>query len=472
MLAGTGVVVVLAAFAVLRWGGALPWGSDNDEYLLVAERLRSLESPLVAGVEGTKYPLGYPVLLALIGWVRLPVVEAALVANGLAIAGTALLVALTARRLGLGDVAAFGAAGYAAANAALWGSAYWVMPDTLLTLAAAAFLYVMARDGPFGWLVVVVVIAAALKTVGVVFGVAATVGLVLRGRRTVPQALVVAGGALVVTGAMWLAVAGLPEHTTGYGRTFWLEDVYDASDGEVGVREVVARLWENAGDTFRDLGWAVASPEVPVGLAQVLGLLLVGLGVLAFRRRWPTVVPFVVMYLAVVLVWPFESARFGLPLVPLTAAGVGSLVAAVTRVTPAAVGAVVTAAAVVAFALWTGPEVRTRADLEGAELAAIHQSMDDFEEWASGNLPADDEIASLDYREISRALDRDVQPVGYTADTGELLEQIGDADWFVVVEAGFHSRRLALARLLLFERPEHFEPVYAQGRVEVYSTRP
>ena len=461
------VAGVLVAMGLLRWSGQLPFGSDNDEYLMVADRLRSFESPLVAGVEGTKYPLGYPALLAVIGWLHLPVAGTALVLNALAVGATSALAALAARRL-WGGVAAFAAAGYVAANAGLWGSAFSVMPDTLLTLVMAAIVFVVVRSRGrhVALLCLLVGLAAALKSIGLVIGLGTSVGLLFAPRDVRRWAWAPVAVAVAMTALMAFAVADLPDHTTGYAETFWLVNPYDASKGDVGVGGVLERLWTELDEGLRDVGWAVTGPQVGVGVAQVLAVVMAGLGVAALRGRRMLGLMIVLPYVAAVLVWPYSSIRFGLPLIPIAAIGVGFVV---SRIRPVPVAAGLALAGLAALAVWSGAEAERAGHRDADQLAAFHAAVDDFAGWASRNVRAGEEIASPDYRELSHRLHRPVLPVGYTSDASDLWQATGGrgADYFVFMNE-LVPRRVNIARHLLGSYKDRFQPVYENTLIEVY----
>src|SRR5262249_6688370 len=87
------LIVTGAGIAVgaLRWTGESPYGSDNDEYRLVARSLVNGAGPVSAG-EGTKYPVGYPLVLAACDALHLPVDGSALGLNALLVFVIAALV--------------------------------------------------------------------------------------------------------------------------------------------------------------------------------------------------------------------------------------------------------------------------------------------------------------------------------------------------------------------------------------------
>ncbi|MGH3441873.1 MAG: hypothetical protein ACRDUY_07495, partial [Nitriliruptorales bacterium] len=259
------LLALVSVFAVLRWAGPIPWGSDNDEYLLVAHQLAQLEPPVVASVEGTKYPIGYPALLAGFEAAGLPTARTGLVVNVMAVVGAVALVWLLLRPLG--PTAALAGGAYVAMAAGMWAAAYAVMPDALLVLVTAAILHRALRTetgGDVAVLAVLVVVAAALKSVGLLLGIGVSVGLLFAAPAVRRLAWLPGLAAVVTTAAMTLAVAAFPAHTSGYRSLFWLADPFDASQGRVTVLGVVGRAVDLLDVHARDLAQGVVGRAVPV----------------------------------------------------------------------------------------------------------------------------------------------------------------------------------------------------------------
>jgi len=55
-------------------------------------------------------------------------------------------------------------------------------------------------------------------------------------------------------------------------------------------------------------------------------------------------------------------------------------------------------------------------------------------DWCRANIPVDEKIASLDYRELILRLDRPVMPLAYSSDTGMQIAQLerGDVKWLIL----------------------------------------
>lgn len=499
-----GLLLLVVVLAVLRWSGQPPFGSDSDEYQMVAEAIWSTGKPLVAGVEGTKYPVGWPLVVGALDRVGLPLPGAALVLNVLFVAGAVTVVwYVAARRFG---TVAGGVAGLLVAlSPTLWDSVYVVMPDAALTLVMALAVAAIVRiedERRVWWLVGLGVLVAALKTVGVVIAGMLGLALLLRPRVRrwfwAPPA-----AALVVTALQALWTAGLPEHTTGYGATFWLADPYDASQGKIGVGGLLDRLVGRVDDHLTDVARAVfgGSSYDWLGIVIVLGLVVVL--VVRFRRlRWP-VVGFLGVYTVVLAIWPYRSPRFGLPWLPLAALGAGATAGwlvghasallsgrrvASTRppagpssgrpdegppfvLLSAAAGMALLGlvAGLAVHADRTIAHARHVSAVEADNYRELHDSVADAVEWMEDNLPPDATLASFDYREIAFRSDYLVLPLGYTTDTEELLaaSRGRGADHLVVVR-GLYGLRQARTEKFLADRADRLERVYSNARVDVY----
>lgn len=438
-------VAVVAAWALLRWSGTAPFGSDNDEYRLVAEELLRTGRPVVADVEATKYPLGYPVLLALIDLVGLPVTRAAVALNVGLVVGLGAVVAAIGCALGQGRWSMAGAA-YAVGGAGLWGSVFVTMPDVAFLVVFAAVAWRLTRMDTTGdvWgLVALVAGATVLKSVGLLVGLAASVALLaVPGLRRLAWAP--GGAAVAVTVATAALAARYPEHTTGYARTFLLVDPTDAQTGEVSLLGLVQRLPDRAHLVLRDVEVAVVGPHLARPWSWLLVLTLVGAGARAVWGRPPLrafALAFLVTWLPAMALWPYSSVRFELPLVVLAALGAGRLAEGVAR----RAGRAGAAAVVVSLALhlWgQGAQVARDATFEEATLGVVARDAAASASWAATNIPVGDVVASFAYREVAYRLDRPVLPLGYTSDLESLLEDAdaAGARWLVVMPSLYRAR--------------------------------
>lgn len=470
-------LVVIALWAVQRWSGTFPFGSDADEYRLVAEELRESGRPLVAGVEATKYPVGYPLVLAALDVVGLPVTRAALALN------LGLLVALAATVLQLGRAlgqraAAVPATLFAVGGAGLWGSVYVTMPDLALVVIASVVLWWTGRlrTRRDVWVLVgLVVVATLLKSVGLLVALAASVAVLVAAPPLRRLAWAPAAASLVTTAVMALLSAPHPEHTTGYARTFRLEDPYDAAEGESSVLGLVQRLPGRAHLVLRDLESAVVGPQVERPWAWLLVVLLLGAGVwatwhVATRRAY--VLAFLVVWLPAMAVWPYSSVRFQLPLLAIAAMGVGRLARSALGA-HRQVGALIVVAAVSLFLWSSAGQVRRSAESEETRIGAIADDTAEAVAWSEANIPEGEVIASFAYREIAFRLDRPVVPLGYTSDLDVLLEEAdaAGARWLIVMPA-LYGRRGALEKAFVDAFPERLRLAHETPTVQTYEVLP
>jgi len=438
--------LVVAAWALLRWSGVAPFGSDNDEYRLVAQELADSGRPLVAGIEATKYPLGYPLFLAgleLVGLAVTPLAVAANLALVLALAGAVVLVARDAAV----PAAPLPAALFAVAGAGLWGSVYVVMPDLAFVVVSGLVLWQAGRlrTTPQVWLLSGgVAVAVLLKSQGLLLAPAAALAVVVAGRplRRWAWAPLAAGGGL--TGAM--AALNLPyaEHTTGYARTFSLARATDAAAGDASLVDIAARLFTRAHLVLQDVGFAVIGFDVPPPWSWLVALALVAAGVRALwgsppRRAY--VLAFLAVWLPALAIWPYSSVRFQLPLVPVAAVGVGALVSRLVRALPRA-GPALAAAALGLYLATSALRVAGDADREAASVAPVARDTGAMAAWGRANIAEGEAIASFAYREVAYRLDRPVVALGYTSDMDELWRtaRAGDARWLVVMPSLYGAR--------------------------------
>ncbi len=496
--------LVGVVLAVGRYPGGLPIGSDNDEYLDVGSRLAALEAPLSAGVEGTKYPLGYPLVLAALERLGLPPGPAAQTLNVLAlVAAVALVGWIVGRATTAGParpVAGLTAAGVLVASTALWRDVYSVMPEILTVLIIVAALGLVARPPTtrrVALLTGLAVAAVLLKTLallvlgGLVGGALLWALASSRGGgadRPDPSThrdrpvwwgwLLPPGAALVVVAAGSLFAGRYPPHTTGYLEVVFLRVPSDASQGRIdGIGELLARTAADVPDTVRDLGLAFTLPGAGRWTAALVAVVLLTLGVVAAFRRYPAtpagpaVLVATLGYAAGLALWPYHAPRFGLPLLPVAALGIGWAVGELGARLPR-IGRAVLAAAVVAGLLAIGaPATLDEGAADRDRIPRFAGSVDAFVAWADGEVAPDETLVSFDYREVSRRLGRPVQPIGYTADPDAVLAQVGDADVVVAVRGMYGARTSQFDRFVA-AHGDRLELVYDDGTTVAYRRGP
>ena len=406
------------------------------------------------------------------------------------------------------------AGGVLVTSAAVWNDVYSVMPEIPLLAVVVAILVTL--DAPLTNRRVLVLallgaVAVALKTLALPLVVGGAVVLWLAAktnpalltlpggglldgpprRRSPAITLIPAGSAVAVAAFGHVLMLPYPEHTTGYLATFPLVDPDDASQGRLGPAGLASRAISDTPEALRDLGRAIAWIDAGTAAAAtvaVVGLLVGIVGALRLRRSGPLgpfVAGAVLAYAAAMAAWPYNSSRFGLPLVPVAALGAAWIVREVGTISArpatsdsplegasdsarpsshrAEVAVSLAFLAVLVLSSWSA--VADRAASASETLPRQHEALDVLAVWADAEL-ADAEVVSFDYREVSRRLDRDVQPIGYTSDPEALLAQIGDADYLVVLD--FYAKRNAQARALLDAYPERFTEVMSDEAVTVY----
>ena len=470
-------LALVAVGAVLRWSGTPPFGSDNDEYRLVAAELLASGRPLVAGIEATKYPLGYPLVLAAFDLAGLPVTGTAVALNVALVAALGAVVVVLARSAGP-HVAPVPAAVYAVGGAGVWGSVFVTMPDLAFLVVCAVVLWragVLARRADVGVLAGLVALASALKSTGVLVALAAGVAVVAGPRALRRLAWVPVAAGAVVTALSAALTAPHPEHTTGYARTFWLVDPTDDTSGPASLLGVAGRVVGRASLVLRDVGFAVTGPDVPMPWSWVIALALVAAG-LAVLWRCPSrrgyAIAFLAVWLPALAVWPYSSVRFQLPLVPLAAVGVGGLAGVAVRRLGAA-GAVAVPAAVVLFAAASAAQLQRQAEVEASTVGAVAADTAEAARWAAGAIPAGDTVASFAYREVAYRLDRPVVALGYTGDMERLWREVAGAGarWLVVMPS-LYGARGALEERFIAAFAERLTLVHDTPTVDTYAIAP
>lgn len=358
---------VLLVQVALMLGAFLPVphsGGDNAGYLGLAHSLLDRGAYLDLYLPGepihTKYPPGFPALLALAGvfgaetWGAFKAV----------VAGTATLAVLFTFlwvRERRDPVVAALVAGLLAASSALVYHSHWILSDVPFLGLTFFSLWCLERwetveggvgdesgtfDGggagtevragagslpPALWLALGAggaIAAYFTRSAGLPLILALAALLALRRRW---RSLVAYGVAFGVPAfAWWLRNRGAPDT---YLAEFWLVDPYRPDLGRVGLGGLVGRMLTNA--------WGYVSSHIPTGVtgldggfAAALGLTLVGLAVWGWIERvrekgtaLQAVEMFFPLYAGLILLWPevWSGDRFALPLLPplFLYAGVG-----------------------------------------------------------------------------------------------------------------------------------------------------
>jgi len=151
------VALLLLAFlscAILRWSGELPYGSDTDEHLLVAQTMLQTGQFSVRNIHGTKYPPIISGIIMLFSLVGLDSSSSMIFANCFFILSAILLfywyVCEEYRIFWLGEFAAL----YIMSNIILWNSVHLIIADSLffffVTVVLLLSLHFRQYNSTFG----------------------------------------------------------------------------------------------------------------------------------------------------------------------------------------------------------------------------------------------------------------------------------------------------------------------------------
>jgi hypothetical protein len=465
------VVAVGIGMAALRWTGELPYGSDNDEYRLVARSLLLGAGPLSAG-EATKYPLGYPLLLAGIERLGLPLERTALTLNAILVFTIAALVAFNVSKTS-SLLAWFSAAVFVVTSSELWSSVFSIMPDVLFVALVALMLTVLSARRSIRSAFVVVCVATLtfamvmVRSAGLFMVVPAVLGLLTGPREQRKWAwlpAVVAIACLILSSAL---VASFPPHTTSYARFFWARDPFDQAKGTISASELPGRFVLQSASALREATGAVADEFAGSGLvASALLLAAVGL----WREQRIITASLVVTQLCLLSLWPYFDVRLALPLLCIGTLGAAALVAVIERSRAKRWLAITLVGGLLGVRLYHEGERAARlASAEKSSLSELNKASGEVVQWMQLHSPANEGIASFDYREWALRLNMRVVPLGYTSDMSSLWAAIeaGRPQWFIASSRTFHKRKEYADRLLHLYAP-HFTLAYSNSVFDVY----
>jgi hypothetical protein len=298
---------------------------DDGVYLLSAKALAAGEGYRYAYLPGAPpaihYPPAFPLLLAALLKVTpaFPANVAILkLLNPLCLAaGVFGAVRLGARALGLGEVPTAFAVGICAITAPVLVLTNVLLSESFFFAVLVGALWMVedcsARGGARRAALAGLAIAAValVRTVGGVLLPAALIALWCRHRRR--EAAVLAACTVLALAPwqlwVWRASRGFPDELRGsYGP--YLEWIIG------GYRREPALAWhvavKNASDLWRAFG-LVFAPRLPRAvqwLAAAVAVASFGTGLAALARRAGAIAAFLVLYGAVVLLWPYNPERF------------------------------------------------------------------------------------------------------------------------------------------------------------------
>jgi hypothetical protein len=334
--------VLVALHVLLAWLARVPGiFSDEAVYVALARALRGFEYRELFHVNlpaHRMYPPGYPAVLAVwsaLGGERFDW----LVLVNLAASAAALLFIFAAIKERWGSTIALVCLSATAFNFALITSAGWVLSEAPFMLCTAIALWAAAGTGQpetsrRAILAGAYAIAAALmRTAGA--AVAAALGLYWLLRGQYRRAAILAAASALTIGA-WFAFTTLaPSHVPG--SSYVADAVARPADTGLG-RAIAARVSNNV--LYAPNLYTALMPTIPgTRLDDALGAAIAGAAVLVglflIAREWPAAAAYVIVYGALLLVWPWRRERFLTPLLPwlvtATILGIGVIVSTVRR---------------------------------------------------------------------------------------------------------------------------------------------
>ena len=324
-----GCVGALGLAAGVAIVDALPVGvvADDSFYVILARALASGEGYRYLNVPGhpagTHFPPGYPALLALLSFV-LPAFPANLVGfkvlNAVFLAVASVCVARLLRsRAGLGVAWSIGVGAVTAVSVPLLILGNLVLSELCFLAFALALLLALERlaaeEAPV-WRVLAlgaaIGVCALVRTHGVVLVPAAAI--VLGARRRWRDAALLAAAAIVclLPWQLWTARHGgtLPSPLLGMYDSYaswWVRGLR-----VIGVSMIPATVAKTTTETSTMLA-VLFSPmrgSVAHAVTLVALVMLAVAACVATWRRVPVTLLFLAGYMAIVIVWPFQTARF------------------------------------------------------------------------------------------------------------------------------------------------------------------
>lgn len=302
-------------------------GGDNAHYMLLAESLTSGQGYRDIHVVGTplhaKYPPAYPAVLAVVGLFGGGLIAFKLLSVAFTAASLVFLF-LIARRL-LGRVSALVVTGVMAVNPLLLDYSHWVLSEAPFVCLVLASLWALESGGdekPRPWLALVLAaLAFYTRMTGIVL-LLAIIAFHAFGRRWkevrhAALVTVLAAGAWAAWGIRAVAAGG-----AGYGSDFFRLDPYRPELGDIGIVGLFIRVLVNA--------WEYATSVLPTALGSsgdfdfnvfwsIMVLVFALMSWWRGIRRHGAIELFVLLYVALMLVWPpvWADGRFLLPALPL-----------------------------------------------------------------------------------------------------------------------------------------------------------
>ena len=325
MLAG--VVLLHAILAWLSRIPALSWGEDDAAYILLAQQLRHFgyrELQDIAAPIHARFPPGYPLIIALLGWPFHDSVDALLALNIGFTAATIVLLYLAARRH-LGDAIALILAALFALNpTSLWDSGH-IMAEAPFKCLMMLGLWALSeedRGAKYSAIAGAAIIGAALtRSAGLVLLPALFTYWVLQRRYRHAALFAVASALTVGLWTGWALVAPDPEHRRLYVSDIGLAGPRRPRGAFLGdiLGRIPSRVRRLATIVFPTaLGLPVIRGTLVDNVAWLLLVTVLGAsGTIVLWRRWRAAALLALFYGGLLVIWRYSDERFANPLVPL-----------------------------------------------------------------------------------------------------------------------------------------------------------
>lgn len=328
------LVAIHIALAILVFEPILFAGADAGHYMVLGEALREglgfRDIHLPGSPLHAKYPPGYPIVLAVTGWLGgLQLFKAV----SLLCTSVSVWLAYRIGRPVLGRAGAFATAGLFAVSPTLLDFSHRVLSEAAFTVLLLLVVYGGEREGRW-WIGALVAAGAAFltRTAGLAVLLALVVyELLARENRRAIVTLVVAL-ACVVGWAMYQELASPSQ--PGYLQQLVLLNPYDPAAGTASAVDfpirVARNLWRYVSSEFPGaLGFPTLRrgtvPQTTIAGVIISGLALAGWLATATRRLTPAHLV-TVFYVGLILLWPpvWTDRRFLLPVLPLLVLWMGA----------------------------------------------------------------------------------------------------------------------------------------------------
>ena len=466
-----GFVAVHVLLCLVLFDPKLHIGGDNAHYILLSESLLTpfdgYTDPIGPGPPKahTKYPPGYPMLLApvsaLLGRSVVGYKLVSLLMTASAVAVFCLLTRGWYRRpVWLALCAAF------ALNPVVVDYSHWILTEATFLFVSLLALFALDRDrdrglGKWFWIgLAAAVWCFYIRQIGALFLAGASVAYLAQSRWRKFLVHGVIGVGLTVP---WLIRSRLHQgETSSYLGEFLLKNIYVPEAGHMTLGSFVARFFENASIySLRELprtlvgshsGWA---RTLPLDLIAILVLLLATVGVVRRLRTGPRAADLYFVFTLGALflfVQVASDVRYLVPLVPLilicATDGIQWLVAkarnkksrSLTSATPIAflllLGAVGLSAQVHAIPAHTRMLATVRSGDRHAGYRPAWRSFMEVAEWARDNIPKDAVVTDRKPRLFRLVSGHRSIIYPFSSDTDSVMSIVRTTD-YVAVGGGF-----------------------------------